>query len=170
MNLWIIVSNGRVSEEKYIYIDIYIWYISIYISISIYRYISSSLVVIIVYGQLPPRSWSTIKIGCHYSPQSWSTISCHLNRGPPPLSDANTIQDLPLQSWSLIRDPQIIIHDVAAAAALDLQTIRQRDSGGKSQVSNIYWWDINFFNVIRIEKRKEKLEREAPCVMCPPTF
>ena len=80
MNWWIIVSNGRVSEEKYS--------------------ITSSLVVIAVHVQQPPRSWTTIKIGCHYSPQSLSTISCHLSRGPPPLSDANTIQDPLLLSRS----------------------------------------------------------------------
>ena len=55
MNWWIIVSNGRVSEEKY--------------------YISGSPAAIIVHGQQPPRSWSTIKIGCHYSPQSFSTVA-----------------------------------------------------------------------------------------------
>ena len=72
-------------------------------------------------------------------PQLGSTISCHLDRGPPPLSESaiivtisqhdteSTILDPPLRS--LICDPQIIIHDVAAAAALDLRTIRQRDSG-----------------------------------------
>ena len=53
--------------------------------------ISSSLVVIIVHGQQPPRLWSTIKIRCHHSPQSGSTISCHLDRGPPPLLDPSTI-------------------------------------------------------------------------------
>ena len=39
----------------------------------------------------------------------------------------SAILDPPLRS--LICDPQIIIHDVATAVALDLRTIRQRDSG-----------------------------------------
>ena len=39
----------------------------------------------------------------------------------------SAILDPPLRS--LIRDPQIIIHDVTTAVALDLRTIGQRDSG-----------------------------------------
>ena len=39
---------------------------------------------------------------------------------------------------------------------------------GRSQVSNMYWWDIHFSDVIRREKRMEKLGRDAPCVICPP--
>ena len=65
MNRWIIVSNGRVSEEKY--------------------YISSSLVVIIVHGQQSPRSWSTITIGCH-SPETLSTAAIRIHHQLPPRS------------------------------------------------------------------------------------
>ena len=128
-NWRIIVSNGRVSEEKYC--------------------ISGSPAAIIVYGQLPSRSWSTI--GCHYSPQSLSTAAIRIHHQLPPRSwsttiircqhdkgsaisitisqhdSESTILGPPLRS--LIRDPQIIIHDVVTAGALDLRTIRQRDSG-----------------------------------------
>ena len=83
-----------------------------------------------VYGQLPPRSWSTIKIRCHYSPQSLSTAAIRIHHQLPPRSWSTTtvrcqhdkgsaILDLPLRS--LIRDPQVIIHDVATAVALDLR-------------------------------------------------
>ena len=106
MNWWIIVSNGRVSEEKY--------------------HISSSLVVIIVHGEQPPRSWSTLKIGCHYSPQSLSTAAIRIHHQLPPQSwstpiircqhdtgyvitimvsqhdTESAIQVPPLRSWSLI--------------------------------------------------------------------
>ena len=67
----IIVSNGRVSEEKY--------------------YISGSPAAIIVYVQLPPRSWSTIKSGCHYSPQSLSTAAIRIHHQLPPRSWSTTI-------------------------------------------------------------------------------
>ena len=109
MNWWIIVSNGRVSEEKY--------------------YISSSPAAIIVYVQLPPRSWSTIKIGCHYSPQSLSTAAMRIHHQLSPRSWSTTIIRCQHDTGSAILDPQIIIHDVATAVALDLWTIRQRDSG-----------------------------------------
>ena len=91
MNWRIIVSNGRVSEEKY--------------------YISGSPAVIIVYGQLPPRSWSTI--GCHYSSPPLSITGIRIRHQRPPR----------------LFDPQIIIHDVATAGALDLRPIRQRACG-----------------------------------------
>ena len=75
MNWRIIVSNGRVSEEKY--------------------YISGSPAAIIVYGQLPPRSWSTIKIGCHYSPQSLSTAAIRIHHHLCLFGDAlgNSLED-----------------------------------------------------------------------------
>ena len=131
MNWQIIVSNGRVSEEEY--------------------YISGSPAIIIVYGQLPPRSWSTIKIGCHYSPQSLSSATIRIHHQLPPRSWSTTtvrcqhdkgsaiiitisqhdteyaILDPPLRS--LIRNPQVVLHDVEAAVALDLRTIGQRNSG-----------------------------------------
>ena len=132
MNWWIIVSNGRVSEEKY--------------------YISRSPAAIIVHGQQPPWSWSTIKIdGCHHSPQSLSSAAIRIHHQLPPRSwststvrcqhdtgsaiiitisqhdTESAILDPPLRS--VIRDPLIILHVVAAAAAPDLGTIRQRDSG-----------------------------------------
>ena len=171
MNWRIIVSNGRVSEEEY--------------------YISGSSAAIIVYGQLPPRSWSTIKIGCYHSPQSLSTAAIRIHHQLRPRSWSTTIircqqdkgsaiiitisqhdtefaiLDPPL--WSLRRDPQIIIH-VATAGALDLRLDKAKGLWGRSQVSNMYWWDMNFFDMITIEKRKEKLQREALSVLCPPTF
>ena len=159
-----------------------------------------------VYGQLPPRSWSTI--GCHYSPQSLSSAAIRIHHQLPPRSWSTTtarcqhdkgsdifvttsqhdtesaILDPPLRS--LIRDPQVVLHDVATAVALDLRTVGQRNSGeevksvtcidldmnffnmitmGKSVTC--MWLDKNFFNMITMEKRKEKLEREAPSVLCP---
>ena len=109
MNWWIIVSNGRVSEEKY--------------------YISGSPAAISLCSAA-----TTIMI--HQS-RSDSTIA-HSHCPVPPLGSAiiitisqhdteSAIQDPPLRS--VVHDPQIIIHDVVTAAALDLQTIRQRDSG-----------------------------------------
>ena len=86
-----------------------------------------------VYGQLPPRSWSTI--GCHYSPQSLSSAAIRIHHELPPRSWSTTtarcqhdrgsaifvttsqhdtesaILDPPLRS--LIRDPQVVLHDVA---------------------------------------------------------
>ena len=107
MNWWIIVSNGRVSEEEH--------------------YISGSPAAISLWS-----ASTTIKIGCHYSPQSLSTAAIRIHHQLPPRSWStttitNTIKDPPLRS--LIYDPQIIINDVAAATVLDLRTIRQRDSG-----------------------------------------
>ena len=101
MNWRIIVSNGRVSEEKY--------------------YISGSPATIIVYGQLLPRSWSTTIVRGQRDKGSAIiiTISQH--------DTESGILDPTLRS--LIRDPQVIIHDVATAVALDLRTIGQRDSG-----------------------------------------
>ena len=98
MNWWIIVSNSRVSEDKYC--------------------ISSSLVVIIVHGRQPPRSWSTTIIRCQQDTGSAIiiTISQHDTESAITIKISDT--------WSTI-----IIHDVAAATALDLRTIRQRDSG-----------------------------------------
>ena len=98
-----------------------------------------------IYGQLPPWSWSTI--GCHYSPQSLSSAAIRIHHQLPPRSWSTTtarcqhnkgsairvttsqhdtesaILDPPLRS--LIRDPQVVLHDVA----LDLRTIGQRNSG-----------------------------------------
>ena len=71
MDWWIIVNNGWVSEAKY--------------------YISGSPAAIIVYGQLPSRSWSTIKIRCHYSPQSLSTAAIKIHHQLPPWSWSTTI-------------------------------------------------------------------------------
>ena len=121
MNWRIIVSNGRVSEEEY--------------------YISGSL--------LPPRSWSTI--GCHYSPQSLSSAAIRIHHQLPPRSRSTTTARcqhdkgsaiivttsqhdtesaiLDPLLWSLIRDPQVVLHDVATAVALDLRTVGQRNSG-----------------------------------------
>ena len=138
MNWWIIVSNGRVSEEK------------LYIS---------SIVVIIVHIQQPPRSWSTIKIGSHYSPQSLSTAAIRIHHQLPPWSWSITtircqhdkgsaiIITISLHDTesgmldpslrSLICDPQIIIHDVATAAALDLRTKCKRTPGKKSSQQHV---------------------------------
>ena len=137
MNWRIIVSIGRVSEEEY--------------------YMSGSPAIIIVYGQLPPRSWSTTTVRCQHDKGSAIiiTISQH--------DTESAILDPPLRT--LIRDPQVIIHDVATAVALDLRTIRKRDSGEEVKSVTCIDWDM-----ITIEKRKEKLEREAPSVLCPPTF
>ena len=87
----------------------------------------------------------------------------------------SAILDPPLRS--LIRDPQVVLHDAAIAVALDLRTVGQRNSGeevkavscndldmnffnmitmGKSVTC--MWLDKNFFNMIMMEKRKEKLE------------
>ena len=41
-----------------------------------------------VYGQLPPRSWSTI--GCHYSPQSLSSAATRIHHELPPRSWSTT--------------------------------------------------------------------------------
>ena len=41
-----------------------------------------------VYGQLPPRSWSTI--GCHYSPQSLSSAATRIHHELPPRSRSTT--------------------------------------------------------------------------------
>ena len=157
---------------------------------------------------LPPRSWSTI--GCQYSPQSLSSAAMRIHHELPPRSWSTTtaircqhdrgsaifvmtsqhdtesaILDPPLQS--LIHDPQVVLHDVATAVALDLRTVGQSNSGeevkavtcidldmnffnmitmGKSVTC--MWLDKNFVNMIMMEKRKEKLEREAPSVLCPP--
>ena len=102
-----------------------------------------------VYGQLPPRSWSTI--GCQYSPQSLSSAAIRIHHQLPPRSRSTTtarcqhnkgsaiivttsqhdtesaILDPPLRS--LIRDPQVVLHDAAIAVALDLRTVGQRNSG-----------------------------------------
>ena len=97
---------------------------------------------------------SYIKIGCQHN-KGYAiiiTISPH--------DTESALLDPPLRS--LIRDPQIIIHGSADNKAKGLL--------GRSHVSNMYWWDMNFFDMITIEKRKEKLEREALSVMCPPTF
>ncbi|XP_035039250.1 alpha-tubulin N-acetyltransferase 1 isoform X2 [Hippoglossus stenolepis] len=48
----------------------------------------------------PSRSDATIVHNHDPLPPSGSTISCHLDRGPPPLSDANKIQDPQLLSRS----------------------------------------------------------------------
>ena len=103
-----------------------------------------------VYGQLPPWSWSTI--GCQYSPQSLSSAATRIHHELPPRSRSTTtaircqhdrgssifvvtsqhdtesaILDPPLRS--LIRDPQVVLHDAAIAVALDLRTVGQRNSG-----------------------------------------
>ena len=103
-----------------------------------------------VYGQLPPRSWSTI--GCQYSPQSLSSAATRIHHELPPRSRSTTTAircqhdrgsaifvmtsqhdtesaklDPPLRS--LIRDPQVVLHDAAIAVALDLRTVGQRNSG-----------------------------------------
>ena len=57
-------------------------------------------------------------------------------------------------------------HDVA----LDLRTVGQRNSGEEVKSVTCIDLDMNFFNMITMEKRMEKLEREAPSVLCPPTF
>ena len=44
-----------------------------------------------VYGQLSPRSWSTIKIWCHYSPQSLSTAAIRIHHQLPPRLWSTTI-------------------------------------------------------------------------------
>ena len=86
-----------------------------------------------VYGQLPPRSWSTIR--CHYSAQSLSSAAIRIHHQLPPRSWSTTtarcqhdkgsaivvttsqhdtesaILDPPLRY--LIRDPQVVLHDVA---------------------------------------------------------
>ena len=71
---------------------------------------------------------------------------------------------------SLIRDPQVVLHNAAIAVALDLRTVGQRNSGEEVKAVSCNDLDMNFFNMIMMEKRKEKLEREAPSVLCPPTF
>ncbi|CAB1437823.1 unnamed protein product [Pleuronectes platessa] len=92
--------------------------------------------------------------------------SHHRGPGPPPVPNANATQGPPPAPRSAhmtqnppqmdppprppVHDPQTAIHG-AATEALDLRVIQQRDSRGRG---------------IGMEKRKEKLEREAPCVMC----
>ena len=140
-----------------------------------------------VYGQLPPRSWSTI--GCQYSPQSLSSAAIRIHHQLPPRSWSTTtarcqhdkgsaimvttsqhdtesaILDPPLRS--LIRDPQVVLHDAGHSCGPGSTDVRAKELWGRSQVSNVYWLDMNFFNMITTEKRKEKLEREAPSVLCP---
>ena len=119
-----------------------------------YRYaiISISPSAIIVYGQQPVRSWSAIEIGCHCSPLSLSTAAIRIHHQLPPRPWSTTIircqhdkgSGIILtisrhDTESAILDPlerddlwyaiQVLIHDVATAAALDLRTIRQKDSG-----------------------------------------
>ena len=129
------------------------------------KYCISSSGCWLVHGQQPPRSWSTIMIGCHYSPTSLSTaaIRIHHYQMPTRYRIHHYYHDL----WFTIQhhNPQCG-HSCGPGSADD----KAKGLRGRSQVSNMYWWDINFFDVIRIEKRKEKLEREAPSVMCPPTF
>ncbi|CAB1457263.1 unnamed protein product [Pleuronectes platessa] len=87
--------------------------------------------------------------------------SHHRGPGPPPVPNANTTQGPPPAPrsahmtqnpphWIQHRDQQTAIHSVATEA-LDLRVMKQRDSGEGG---------------IGMEKRKEKLEREALCVMC----
>ena len=149
MNWWIIVSNGRVSEEEY--------------------YISGSLVVIIVYGQQPPRSWSTIKIGCHYSPQSLSTAAIRIHHQLPPWSGSTTTvrcqQDTGSAITIKISESTIIIHDVVAAVPLDLRTLRQRDSG--EEVKSVTCIDEILISFMWSGWRRGRRSWKE-CVMCPP--
>ena len=126
-----------------------------------------------VYGQLPRRSWSTI--GCHYSPQSLSSAAIRIHHQLPPRSWSTTtaircqhdkgsaiivttsqhdtesaILDPPLRS--LIRDPQVVLHDVATAVALDLRTVGQRNSGEEVKSVTCIDLDMNFFNMITMGK------------------
>ena len=114
-----------------------------------------------VYGQLPPRSWSTI--GCQYSPQSLSSAATRIHHELPPRSRSTTtaircqhdrgsaifvmtsqhdtesaILDPPLRS--LIRDPQVVLHDAAIAVALDLRTVGQRNS--REEVKSVTCIDL----------------------------
>ena len=131
-----------------------------------------------VYGQLPPRSWSTI--GCHYSPQSLSSAAIRIHHQLPPRSWSTTtarcqhdkgsaiiittsqhdtesaILDPPLPS--LIRDPQVVLHDVATAVALDLRTIGQRNSGDHKYhkvLSNLYF---DFSHIITKNRTQAMLD------------
>ena len=126
------VCNGQVSEEKY--------------------YISSSLVVIIVWSaattimihhqdqmpllstvmnpcrhQDPPSAATSIVVHHHYQMPTRYRIRHYYHDRPARYRIRHTGSTIK----STISDTRstIIIHDVAAAAALDLRTIRQMDSG-----------------------------------------
>ena len=62
----------------------------------------------------------------------------------------SAILDPPLQS--LIRDPQVVLHDVAIAVALDLQTVGQRNSGEEVKAVTCIDLDMNFFKMITMGK------------------
>ncbi|CAB1443864.1 unnamed protein product [Pleuronectes platessa] len=87
----------------------------------------------------PPRSWSTARAQCQRDTGSATSTT---------ISPESATMDPPPRPP--VYDPQTAIHG-AATEALDLRVIKQRDSGEGG---------------IGMEKRKEKLEREAPCVMC----
>ena len=110
VNWRIIVSNGRVSEEEH------------YISgspaaISLW----SAAPTIRIHHQLPPRSWSTTTARCQHDKGSAIVVTTSQR------DTESAILDPPLRS--LIRDPQVVLHDAAIAVALDLRTVGQRNSG-----------------------------------------
>ena len=105
-----------------------------------------------------------------------SIISCHLDRRPAPLSDTNTIKDLPLlsRSASTIQNPPYWIHHQDLWYTIHHHNPRCGHScgpgsaddkakglRGRSQVGNMYWWNMNFFHVMRREKLR------VSCVLRP---
>ncbi|CAB1426580.1 unnamed protein product [Pleuronectes platessa] len=90
--------------------------------------------------ETPTRSWSTART--QYQRDTGSVTTTTIS----PYNKESATLDPPPRPP--MRDPQTTIHG-AASEALDLRVIKQKDSRG-----------------IGMEKRKEKLEREALCVMC----
>ena len=63
----------------------------------------------------------------------------------------SAILDPPLRSL-MRRDPQVVLHDVAIAVALDLRTVGQRNSGEEVKAVTCIDLDMNFFNMITMGK------------------